>query len=178
MNQVRRYFHNIKYKLWLVNQKRKLRKLGIHYGMNLQLYNVNFDQIAGNLITIGDNCILTNCSILAHDDSPRMYFSYRRLGEVKIGNNCFIGLGAVILPGVTIEDNVIIGSGSIVTHDIPSNTVVAGNPAKVIMSTEDYIYKIKAELHSMPIVTSIKRPSSSKTHKRFYSRAKYVGEKC
>ncbi|KAA8810661.1 DapH/DapD/GlmU-related protein [Lactobacillus crispatus] len=171
MKKIRKYFHKLRYNLWLANQKKRLRKLGINYGQNLQLYNVNFDQLAGNLITIGDNCILTNCSILAHDDSPRMYFSYRRLGKVIIGNNCFIGLGAVILPGVTIGDNVIVGAGSIVTHDIPANTVIAGNPAKVIMTVKDYVNKIQTELNFVPIVDNIDNLIDKKIDKRFYSKA-------
>ncbi|OWT33038.1 hypothetical protein BGI41_04520 [Methanobrevibacter sp. 87.7] len=51
---------------------------------------------------------------------------------VKIGKRCWIGVNAIILPGVTIGDNVVIGAGSVVTHDIPSNTVAVGSPARVI----------------------------------------------
>ena len=51
---------------------------------------------------------------------------------VHIGKNCWIGAGAVILPGVTIGDNTVIGAGSIVTKDIPANVVAVGNPCKVL----------------------------------------------
>ncbi len=51
---------------------------------------------------------------------------------VTIGDNCWIGGGATILPGVTIGNNVTIGAGSVVTRDIPDNTVAVGNPARVI----------------------------------------------
>lgn len=51
---------------------------------------------------------------------------------VIIGDNVWIGGDATILPGVTIGDNVVIGAGSVVTKDIPSNVVIAGNPAKII----------------------------------------------
>ena len=57
---------------------------------------------------------------------------------VRIGNNCFIGCGSIILCGVTIGDNVIIGAGSVVTHDIPSNCAVGGNPAKYICSFDEW----------------------------------------
>ena len=51
---------------------------------------------------------------------------------VKIGKNCWIGAGAVIVPGVTIGDNVVIGAGSVVTKDIPSNVVAVGNPCRLL----------------------------------------------
>ena len=63
-------------------------------------------------------------------------------GMVSIGNNCFIGMNAVILKGSSIGDNVIIGAGSLIGGKIPSNTVVAGNPCKVICSLEEYRQKI------------------------------------
>ena len=54
------------------------------------------------------------------------------LPETNIGKNCFIAPNSVILPGITIGDEVIVGAGSVVTKDIPNNVVVAGNPAKII----------------------------------------------
>ena len=61
---------------------------------------------------------------------------------IHIGRRCWIGAGAVILPGVTIGDNVIIGSGSVVTKDIPANTIAVGNPCKVLreLTEEDARY--------------------------------------
>lgn len=64
--------------------------------------------------------------LLAHDACRKMK------GDVIIGDNCFIGNYAVILPGVTIGNECIIGAGSIVTKDIPNNCIAAGNPARVI----------------------------------------------
>ena len=64
-------------------------------------------------------------------------------GGVKIGNNVFIGMKTTILKGVHIGDNVIIGANSLVNKNIPDNCVVAGNPAKIIMSIEDYYIKRK-----------------------------------
>ncbi|GAK38226.1 maltose O-acetyltransferase [Bacteroides graminisolvens DSM 19988 = JCM 15093] len=60
-------------------------------------------------------------------------------GKVKIGDWCYIGNNALIMPGVTIGDNVLVSSGSVVTKSIPSNMVVAGNPARIICSIDDYI---------------------------------------
>ena len=59
-------------------------------------------------------------------------------GQVSIGNNVFVGMNAIILKNVSIGDNVIIGAGSVVTHDIPANSVAAGNPCRVLMSLSEY----------------------------------------
>ena len=57
---------------------------------------------------------------------------------VHIGRNCWIGAGAIIMPGVTIGDNTVIGAGSIVTKDIPANVVAAGNPCRVMREINDH----------------------------------------
>ena len=64
--------------------------------------------------------------MLAHDMCRRLK------ATTKIGRCCFIGANAIILPGVKIGDEVVVGSGAVVTKDVPSNCIVAGNPAKVI----------------------------------------------
>lgn len=73
-----------------------------------------------------------------------------RIGCIEVGNNVFIGTGTKILYDVKIGDNVIIAAGSIVTKDIPSNTVIAGVPAKKICSFEDYIEKGRKYKSSYP----------------------------
>ena len=64
---------------------------------------------------------------------------------VRIGRNCWIGAGALIMPGVTIGDNTVIGAGSVVTRDIPANVVAVGNPCRVLREINDhdrvYYYK-------------------------------------
>ena len=59
-------------------------------------------------------------------------------GKIVIGNNVFIGFNAIVMPGVVIGDNCVIGAGSVVTKSIPSNSVVAGVPAKLIRTFDDY----------------------------------------
>lgn len=70
--------------------------------------------------------IASSALILSHD-----YVKKKHL-NTYIGSNCFIGSGAIVLPGIKVGDNVIIGAGAVVTKDVPSNCIVAGNPAKVI----------------------------------------------
>ena len=66
--------------------------------------------------------------ILTHDRTRGLYL------HTRIGKNCFVGGRSMILPGVTVGDNCVIGAGSIVTRDVPPNSIVAGNPAKIIRS--------------------------------------------
>lgn len=62
-------------------------------------------------------------------------------GKVKIGSNVYIGNNSLIMPGVTVGDNVLIAAGSVVTHSVPDNVVIGGNPAHVICSFDDYYQK-------------------------------------
>ena len=65
-------------------------------------------------------------------------------GPIKIGNNVFIGFNSILMPGVTVADNVVIGAGSVVVSDVPPNSVVAGVPAKVIKTIDEYRLSISA----------------------------------
>lgn len=91
------------------------------------------------LISIGNNVTLSiNVVILSHDASTAKLIGYTKIGKVVIEDNVFIGANSIILPNITIGENSIVGSGSVVTKNFPKNTVVAGNPAKVICSVEKY----------------------------------------
>lgn len=96
------------------------------------------------LVTIGDNVTLApNVTILSHDASSQVHLGYTRLGLVTIGDNVFIGAGTIVLPGVKIGSNVVIAAGSVVNRDVPDNSVVAGTPARVIKSIEEFKDKKK-----------------------------------
>ena len=78
-------------------------------------------------IHIGDySAVARDAMILTHDISRRIK------SDVFIGKNCLIGVRAIILPGVTLGDEVIVGAGAVVTKSFPSNCIIAGNPAKII----------------------------------------------
>ena len=68
-----------------------------------------------------------------------MFLGYSKVGKVVIGNNVFIGADAIILPNTKIGNNVIVGAGTVVTKDIPDNSVVVGNPGRVINNCDAYI---------------------------------------
>lgn len=111
-----------------------LRRGGIKIGANTMIsMGAHLDLHRGEII-IGDNCLITHgCYIMSHDGSAKMITpGADGNGKVVIGNNVFIGVNSVILPNVVIGDNVVIGAGSVVTSDIPSATVAAGVPAKVL----------------------------------------------
>jgi len=96
---------------------------------------VNLDRWNPKGVHIGTNTIVTShVTILSHYLIPvkktRTYVGENV--DTYVGNNCVIGIGAIILPGIRIGDEVVVGAGAVVTKDVPSNVVVAGNPARVI----------------------------------------------
>lgn len=118
----------------------------IYIGTNVSI-NMNCTFVDCNKIEIGDNVLIaSNVQIytathpveLADRLTPNWnpesgeYFCRTYALPVKIGNGCWIGGGAIILPGVTIGDGTVIGAGSVVTKDIPANCVAIGNPCRVI----------------------------------------------
>lgn len=121
----------------------------IYFGNHCEV-NMNCTFLDDNQIIIGDNALIApNVQIYtayhptnARDrfgtpkDDGSFTFCRTMTAPVVIGNHCWIGGGAVILPGVTIGDNVVIGAGSVVTKDIPANTVAAGNPCRVLRNNE------------------------------------------
>ena len=127
-----------------------LRKVGVNIGERVVIYDprsVCIDETRPFLVSIGNDVKITRgVTILTHGyDWSVLAGVYDRVlgsaGAVSIGNNIFIGMNSTILKGVTIGDNVIIGANSLVNKDIPANSVVAGNPAKVICSIDDYYRK-------------------------------------
>jgi len=122
---------------------RKIRKIII--GKNTYISpKAYIDHHKSYSVEIGENCYITrDCIILDHTQDkqggPLKLWGGIEYGKVKIGNNVFIGVKSVIMPGVTIGDNVIIGAMSLVTKDIPSNVVAFGQPAKVIKSIDEVI---------------------------------------
>ena len=126
----------------LINAQ-KYRFKGLVIGENTYIYSTSFlDKTKKAKITIGKNCVLTGCSLLAHDASLHHAFGQPTyFAPITIGDNCFIGWNAIILPGVSIADNCIVGAGAVVTKDIPANSVVAGNPARIVKTTSELIEK-------------------------------------
>lgn len=127
-----------------------LRRRGVKVGERLNNYGV-IDNGHGYLVSIGDDVTISSAMILAHDGSTKIWLGKSKVGHVSIGNRVFIGGGALILPNVSIGDDVIIGAGSVVNRDVPSNSVVVGNPARVICTLDDYINKNKQMMKTSPV---------------------------
>lgn len=124
-----------------------LRSKGARIGENCHFYAPTLtyiDETRAFLLSIGDNTSITQgVIILEHDYSYSVLNDVYKImpdpcRETRIGRNCFIGMNAIILSGAEIGDNCIIGAGSVVTGKIDSNSVIGGNPAKVICTLEWY----------------------------------------
>ncbi|WP_231496819.1 DapH/DapD/GlmU-related protein [Prevotella sp. 10(H)] len=115
-------------------------KLGMKVGNNCSIQpGLTVDVSHCWLIEIADNVVIApQVYLLAHDTSTKKYTGYTKIGRINIKKNVFIGARSMIMPGVTIGENSVIGANSVVIKSIPDNVVAAGNPAKVICSLEEY----------------------------------------
>ena len=107
---------------------KRARQIGCTIGENTQLWGY-VDGIFPHHVTVGRNCILSSESaLLAHGVLVSPYGGK----AVTVEDNCFIGYGAIVLPGMTIGEGSIVGAGSVVTKDVPAHSIVGGNPARII----------------------------------------------
>lgn len=117
------------------------------------------------LTAIGSNVWITmGCNLLCHDASIIMLNIISsghldRVGPIIIGDNCFLGNNVTILPDIRIGSNTIVGTASLVTKDIPDNTVYAGNPARFICSLDEYLLKTEANTQKYPWKDLLKKNS-------------------
>ena len=107
----------------------------VHFG-NSVYANFNLTAVDDTHIYIGDNTMIGPNVTLASAGHPVLpelrEKAYQYNLPVKIGKNCWLGAGVIVLPGVSIGDNTVIGAGSVVTKDIPANVVAVGNPCRVL----------------------------------------------
>jgi acetyltransferase-like isoleucine patch superfamily enzyme len=132
------------------------RVLGIEIGDGTCIYrNVILSSSKYEKIIIGKNCVLTGCTVLAHDASTNRLLGIK-YGEPSISmpiiieDDCFIGYGAIILMGTTIGRGSIVGAGAVVTKDVPPGSVVGGNPAKVITTVTSLVEKRRKLVKDCP----------------------------
>ena len=131
-----------------------LRKKGVKIGDNTKMMgikSIHIDLTRPSLVTIGNNVLLhKNFSLFTHDFVSGVFLNkYEDFipssGKVTIGNNVRFGINCTVLKGITIGDNCFIAAGSIVTKDIPANSIAGGAPAKVLCSLDDYYEKRKTQ---------------------------------
>lgn len=128
------------------------------------------------LVEIGNNVtVAPNVTFVTHDASTRL-FRHRfakmnqkfgnSFGCIQVLDNSFIGTNSIILPNIKIGPNAIVGAGSIVTKNVEANTIVAGNPAKVICSLEEYVQKKQTGL--IPVEAQNRADLRTELTKRFW----------
>jgi len=128
------------------------RRIGVKVGEGCRIFTYNFGSEPW-LISIGDRVTITGgvkflthdgATWLIRDENGRRY----RYAPIHVGNDVFIGIDTIILPGVEIGNQVIIGAGSVITKSIPDCVIVAGNPACIIGYYEDYRKKVLSKYPS------------------------------
>ena len=112
----------------------------VHFGKNIYA-NFGLTMVDDTHIYVGDYTMFGPNVIIAtagHPILPELREkNYQYNMPVRIGKNCWLGAGVIIVPGITIGDNVVIGAGSVVTKDLPSNVAAAGNPCKVLREVNE-----------------------------------------
>ena len=122
------------------------RKQGAKVGSNNRILVRSLGE-SPFLIEIGNHCtIAPSVVFLTHDGGTWVFTeeipSLQKFGRIQILDNCFIGLGTTILPNVSIGPNSVVGACSLIAKDVPPNTVVGGNPARIICSIDVYKEKL------------------------------------
>lgn len=138
------------------------RRIGVNIGKNNFVPDKETWSSEPYLITIGNNCQITmGVRIFTHGGGQpirQQIPDFDSFGKVVIKDYVYIGNNSLIMPGVTIGEHSIIAAGSIVTKSIPSNVVVAGNPAKIICSVSDYILRnISYNTHTKGLSREVKK---------------------
>ena len=113
----------------------------VHFGKNIYA-NFNLTLVDDTHIYVGDYTQLGPNVVLAtagHPIRPELREqAYQYNAPVRVGRNCWLGAGVVVVPGVTIGDNVVVGAGSVVTRDLPDNVVAVGSPCKILREVGEH----------------------------------------
>lgn len=123
-------------------------------------------------VRIGSNVVLSDCTIFGHDGSAQVLTQaygvpLDAVGKVDIKDNVFVGWGAIIMPGVTIGPNAIVGAGAVVTKDVLPGTVVGGVPARQIGTMDELVKKMQDRTRELPWVDLIMQRGPTTHDPRF-----------
>ncbi len=132
-----------------INPVKAARMIGVKIGDNCRFVGKIGFSTEPYLIKIGNHVSITNSNFITHDGGVWVFRIANPkidvIKKIEIGNNVFIGDNCTIMPGVVVEDNVVIGAGSIVTKKLETGWVYAGIPAKKIKKIEDYKKQVMIE---------------------------------
>lgn len=110
---------------------------GAHIYANFNLTMVDDTHIhVGDYTMIGPNVTIATAGHPINAELRQKGYQYN--APIHIGKNCWLGAGVIVLPGITIGDNVVVGAGSVVTKDLPSNVIAVGNPCKVLREVSEH----------------------------------------
>lgn len=132
-----------------------IREGGGTVGDNVDIIASSIDMGEPYLLKIGNNVTITGVKILTHDASLKKTVGYSKTGKVHIGDNVFVGWGSIILPNTTIGNRVVIGAGTVVSKDIPDNSVVVGSPCRIICTYDEYVEKTRNLMKEFPVIDSL-----------------------
>jgi acetyltransferase-like isoleucine patch superfamily enzyme len=138
---------------WIIIGRRRgfdvaTRHFGVKVGERCRILSFNFGSEPW-LVEIGDHVTISlNVHFVTHDGAGWLVDDERgrrfKYGRIRIGNDVFVGIGSVILPGVRIGDRCVIGAGSVVTRSVPDGYVVAGNPARVLTTYHEFYERMRS----------------------------------
>ena len=154
-----------------INSVGYAKKFGVRMNGKVYIYGSSYEMFSTEpwLITLGDNVHITNNVRFITHDGGTLVLRHRNPSlevtkPITVGDNVYIGVNSIIMPGVNIGNNCIIGAGSVVTKDIPEKSVYAGVPARYIKSIEEYYEKIQKESLNLGHLTSIEKEKALKKH--------------
>ena len=138
---------------WYLSPEKYARMIGVDLGKNCFVPDKNTWSSEPYLIKVGDCCQITmGTRLFTHGGGQAIRWKFPdfdAFGKIVIGNYVYIGNNALVMPGVTIGDYALVAAGSVVTKSVPARMVVAGNPAKIICSIDDYIQRnLPYNIHS------------------------------
>lgn len=132
-----------------VNPVGYARRLGVRVGERVEFVALGGGTFGSEpyLIEIGDDVLISAAvQFLTHDGGVHVLKGFDPtldvVGPIKVGSNVYIGYGAILMPGVEIGDNSVIGAGAVVTRSVPTGSVAAGVPARVIKTVDQYLQDI------------------------------------
>ena len=135
-----------------INPVRYAKKIGVHMGEDVHIYGSAYKMFGTEpwAITLGNHIHITDeVRFINHDGGTLLFRNQvpdlEITKRIDVGDSVYIGVRALIMPGVHIGNRVIIGAGAVVTKDIPDNSVAVGVPARVIKTADEYFEKTQKE---------------------------------